>query len=209
MERLSIYKFLYVVSLVLFLFFSSYRPIDSVIALLFIGGTIALIFRREESTDDSEVLVEYPDIHYYNKKRYNPYTYSLAFAAIIVALVFYLLQYSTEMRVGLITLLLWPVIIIVAQIVSHRINKSLDEYLLIDYIRGELPEDNDLIELIVKKLGREKDTEKIDVIIKSETDWPKNIRDKFLERYIEYSEYLENAEKNPVISDEIDELNDE
>ncbi len=207
MERFGIYKILFGLAVVLFLIFNSSLVIDSIVAGMFIFSTIGLLFRREVSVDNLEDEILYPEVHHYDKSRNNPYTYSLVAVAVFLSLIFYILQVFTELRVGLISLLLWPIMILSTIYVSNKMSKNLSSYLLINYINKEFSGEEEVVVLLANKIINEKNltNKEIDEIIKDNTDWKKSKRSKFIERFLEYNELLLNKEYS--LSDEIEEIN--
>ncbi len=211
MERFGIYKLLYGISVILYILFLNFGFIDSIITGLFIVGTIYLIFTREESPDEEEDEIYIPEVHFYATERYNPYTYSMTIIAVIIAMVFYILQFLTDIRIGLIALALWPILIIAGIFIQKRVNQNLELFQIVNFISLVLPEDEDTMKLIIRKIEKEGFVEasEIDELLQENTDWPNNIRKRFINRYLEYSDFLAKPETDRLVSGEIEELNEE
>jgi hypothetical protein len=172
----------------------------------FLFSTFFLIFRREAKVEDSEII-ELPEIHYYQSTRYNHYTYTMTIAAIIAALIFYILQTATDVPGGVVAIGVWFVMAMVGEVVNHRLQKTYAIRLTTDYISKFLPEENDLIEIYVAMLLRNeifKEKEVRDYLDKT-SNWPKHIKDIFSEAYSEYLDYRESEDE--IVSDEIEEIN--
>ena len=206
MERLGIYKILFFTLLFFYLFFQT-GFVDSLVTFTFILATIFLIFTREVTIEKNQEQVEYPEVHYYSSTRYNPYTYIMVLATIFSALLFSLLQVLTNLRIGIISFIAWFIILLTGELIKRKINKSLDQYLIADYIQKTIPEDLKIIRFATDKIYNLEDDKKIEEVLKNITDWPSSIRKKFIKRYLEYKKYLQDTNKQELVSGEIEELN--
>lgn len=209
MERFPIYKNIFFGSLVVFILFSWGGFIDSIILILFIGSTFYLLFRRESKSEDYQDQIDYKEVHYYQTLRHNVYSYTAVITVILSSFLFYLLQLTTHARLGIISLIVWLVIVIIIRQIDKKVNENLFIRLIADYIEKELHEDKDRLMLFVRELVEKDifDPENVESFLNEKTDWPTDIRRRFIERYVEYVKFLENITPDDVLSEEIEEVN--
>ncbi|MCA9381596.1 hypothetical protein KC678_04990 [Candidatus Dojkabacteria bacterium] len=209
MERLGMYKVGFGISFILTILLWSSSLSNIVVPAIFIGLTLIYLFRFEESIESEEYKDQIPEVHYYQSLRYNKYNYTILGFSIVLITLYGFFFALTSLPKSLVTLVFWLMIILVSDLVQVRINKFMQINLISDYIFQVVPVDIEKIKELTRVFINlnEQSSEKLEFVLSQKTDWPQNLREEFVKRYLEYLDLLENIESREPVSDEIEELN--
>lgn len=183
----------------------------TIVTTMFFLATFALVFSREEKPEHSEDL-NIPQVHYYHKARINTYGYAMVGLLIGVSFLFYLLSTITSIRIGLISLVLWLIMILGAREIDKMLSDGLGKEAISDFIftqlKGQL--DIQIIEIVITMLWSEQlyvDQDKLKIELDKVLEIPDELKPAFIFAYLEYMPLiLDNPDE--LISDEIKAINE-
>jgi len=153
-RRFRIYTISYIVSVIIFVINIFGSLSQSFLFLAFAISSFFLVFTLETlPTED----LDKPQIHFYEKSRFNSYTYWMMVLFIGAALFYYILTGVFKMNAGLAIIILWPVCIVIANFIYQRTASNIPFELINDYLRTDLKinptyEENKLINQLIREM---------------------------------------------------------
>lgn len=212
-RRFKIYAISYIIAVIIFLL-NIFGPLSqSFLFLSFALASFFLVFTIEFTPTEG---YENPQVHLYEKAKFNSYTYSMIILFILSALAYYILTGIFQMNAGLAIIIIWPINIFAANQIYLRTAPNIPIEIINDYLQKTLGispsyDENKILNELIKKLlptlygdRSKKDLKKLEDEFEK-----KGLNEDFFEKaVIAIEQYLDLAE-DPLSSDEVFELEQE
>jgi hypothetical protein len=101
--------------------------------IIFVLATIGFIFTTEQQPESEEMLNE-PRVHFYRKTRLNFYGYMMILSGASTAFIFYIASSNTSARLGFISLTLWFILILAANVMTYYISRVMFKDAVYDFL---------------------------------------------------------------------------
>lgn len=212
MNRLTVYTIVFVVASVLYAVLFKFVLIDSILMISFVISTLAFIFTTEKQPEFVELLEE-PKVHFYRKSRLNIYGYMMILSGVITAFGFYIASTNSSIRIGLLSLVLWLVLIIAAKLMTIYVSKIMLKDAVYDFVVMKVESLNNFhkskvlsegLDLFIQKRNRKKSD--LINLLKNSKNFSEEEVDVITKLTLLYLKENEDP-KDEVVSDEIKELN--
>lgn len=141
-KRLIYYIIAFMVCAIAFALFFWSPIVDALIFAAFVLSSLALVYSRDQLPKSQEML-EIPEVHYYYRRRINPYGYAMATMLVIISLLYAVFSVFLNVRSGIVILILWFIAIICTYFITKKFATQVDKNSSAEFIINKLQLDQE------------------------------------------------------------------